>query len=246
MLECYKKAGFTPLQFINTIKKVYPEQKVCYTARLDPMARGIVPILIGDECKRMDSYTSLSKTYEVKIIIGFSTDSDDALGMLQSNLLKNEESKTELYLQLQSPMFLTDYKSYFDIEKEMHIEQKFHYYSTKALMSRSKHNYEDHYHNVKLLQSTLIDKGEMDFNVWVNECIQTIDTIDKTKNFRQKEIIEQWQNILYTENIKTLPYITLQLHVGSGFFIRQHIRDISEKIGIPLMCYDIHRISIDY
>ena len=41
-------------------------------------------------------------------------------------------------------------------------------------------------------------------------------------------------------------YITLQLHVGSGFFVRQYIRDISNIIGIPLMCYDIHRVSIDY
>ena len=45
---------------------------------------------------------------------------------------------------------------------------------------------------------------------------------------------------------KKLEYIKLQLHVGSGFFVRQHIRDISDKIGIPLMCYDINRISIDY
>jgi len=46
--------------------------------------------------------------------------------------------------------------------------------------------------------------------------------------------------------IKPIKYITLQLHVGSGFFVRQFIRDISDKIGIPLMCYDIHRTSIDY
>ena len=45
---------------------------------------------------------------------------------------------------------------------------------------------------------------------------------------------------------KSSNYITLQLHVGSGFFVRQFIRDISDKIGIPLMCYDINRTSIDY
>ena len=43
-----------------------------------------------------------------------------------------------------------------------------------------------------------------------------------------------------------LHYITLQLYVSSGFFIRQYIRGISEKIGIPLMCYDINRVNINY
>ncbi len=72
-----------------------------------------------------------------------------------------------------------------------------------------------------------------------------IDKVDKTKEFRQKEIIEQWK-LLKTKNIYTINYITLQLHVGSGFFVRQYIHDISVKLNIPLMCYDIHRVSIDY
>jgi len=50
MLEFYKEPGITPLTFINNIKKNYPNTKICYTARLDPMARGIVPVLFGEEC----------------------------------------------------------------------------------------------------------------------------------------------------------------------------------------------------
>ena len=146
------------------------------------------------------------------------------------------------------------YKSYFEIENDTHdsiINQKFHYYSTKSLSARSKNNYENFYHNVKLFSSHIIDRGELDFTEWVNECCYIIDKVDKTKNFRQKEIIEQWQSMLpdFTNKLekeKKIEYIKLKLHVGSGFFVRQHIRDISDKIGIPLMCYDINRISIDY
>ena len=70
MLEFYKESGIIPSEFINNIKKQYPDTKICYTARLDPLARGVIPVLFGEECKTMDKYTNLSKTYEVKIILG--------------------------------------------------------------------------------------------------------------------------------------------------------------------------------
>lgn len=244
MLEFYKDSGLTPLEFINNIKKQYPETKICYTARLDPMARGVVPILFGEECKNMYNYTNLSKTYEVKIIIGYKTDTDDAMGILENVIPENT-----LLNNITSSEFLSLYKSYFNIyndnDNEITINQKYHYFSTKSLASRSKNNSEAFYHNVKLFSSKIIESGEIDFTEWVNECCTIIDKVDKTKNFRQKEIIEQWQKMISNLS-KKIHYIKLQLHVGSGFFVRQYIRDISDKIGIQLMCYDIHRTSIDY
>ena len=241
MLEFYKEPGITPLEFINTIKKHYIDTKICYTARLDPMARGIIPVLFGDECKNMHLYTNLSKTYEVKVMIGYKTDSDDVLGILENSQNKNTITLDDIVL---------NYKSYFEVENEITITQKYHYFSTKALLARSKNKNntnEDYTHDVKLFSSKIIDSGELDFKEWIDECITIIEKVDKTKDFRQKEIIEQWKNIVKQETQNTkINYITLQLHVGSGFFVRQFIRDISDKIGIPLLCYDIHRTSISF
>ena len=268
MLEFYKEPGITPLEFINTIKKQYPDKKICYTARLDPMARGKIPVLFGDECKNMHNYTNLSKTYEVKVMIGLKTDSDDVLGILEENL--SNTSLDNLYNLYNNIILSNDliykYNYLFDRENEITINQKYHYFSTKELLYRSNNKDKnkdkntdtdtntdteniEHTHEVKLFSSKIIDSGYLDFRDWINDCISIIDKVDKTKNFRQKEIIEQWQNILNQEqdniNMK-INYITLQLHVGSGFFVRQFVRDISDAIGIPLLCYDIHRISIDY
>ena len=239
MIEYYKEPGITPLEFINTVKKEFPDKKICYTARLDPMARGLIPILFGEDCKLMNLYTCLSKTYEVKVIIGLATDTDDALGIITQNTLTISSNQTT------SHYILSNYKSIFEIETELTLNQKYHYYSTKTLLSRSKNNFDNHYHSVKLYHSTIINSGELEFNMWKNECINTIDKVDKTKDYRQNEIIKQW-NDLRKEVKEPLHYITLQLYVSSGFFIRQYIRDISEKIGIPLMCYDINRVNINY
>ena len=242
MIEFYKESGLTPLEFINNIKKQYPDKKICYTARLDPMARGVVPVLFGEECKQLHMYTKLSKIYEVKIIIGYKTDTDDVMGLIENALPDNK------LFDIKSSDFIEKYKSYFEIENEIIINQKFHYYSIKTLLARSKNNNEEYQHNVKLFSSKIIDSGELNFTDWVNKFCNIIDKVDKNKNFRQKKIIEQWQSLvtLISDHNKKIQYITLQLHVGSGFFVRQFIRDITDKIGIPLVCYDIHRISIDY
>ena len=262
MLEMYKESGITPLEFINTIKKQYPNKKICYTARLDPMARGKIPILFDDECKQMYLYTNLSKTYEVKIMIGYKTDSDDILGMFESDPDPDPDNNTNSKI-MSSNDIITKYRTFFEIENEINIIQKYHYFSTKALLSRNKHKDKEYdkdsdkdsdkdfnknseyFHNVKLFSSKIIDNGELNFDEWCNICIALIDKVDKTKNFRQKEIIKQWQSLL-NGKIKSIQYISLKLHVGSGFFVRQFIRDISDSIHIPLLCYDIHRISIDY
>jgi tRNA U55 pseudouridine synthase TruB len=245
MLEFYKEPGVTPLEFINTIKKQYPDKKICYTARLDPMARGKIPVLFGEECKDMHKYTNLSKTYEVKLMIGLKTDSDDVLGILEDNLPNTYLDNLDNYTML-SNYLIYKYKYFFNIENEISITQKYHYFSTKALLERNKGNFEDNTHSVTLFSSKIVDRGELDFREWINECISIIDKVDKTKDFRQKEIIEQWENIKNTNTNMKINYITLQLHVGSGFFVRQFIREISDALGIPLLCYDIHRTSIDY
>jgi tRNA U55 pseudouridine synthase TruB len=246
MIEFYKEPGITPLQFINNVKKQYPNKKICYTARLDPMARGRIPVLFGDECKNMHLYTNLSKTYEVKVMIGLKTDTDDVLGILEDNLIGSLDNTS-------ISMHLYKYKYFFEIENEITIEQKYHYFSTKLLLERSKGKdteNTEYSHSVKLFSSKIIDSGYLDFKEWIDGCISIIDKVDKTKNFRQKEIMEQWKKIKNTNtNTNTninINYITLKLHVGSGFFVRQFIRDISDVLGIPLMCYDINRISIDY
>ena len=107
----------------------------------------------------------------------------------------------------------------------------------------------DSKHTVKLYKSNVIKTGTMCIQTWIEDIISTINTIDKTKEFRQNDIIKQWSNISNMDCLEEInnkiQYIDLELTVSSGFFIRQYIRDLMEHSNIPLLCYDIHRISID-
>ena len=83
----YKEPGETMNQFIIKLQEKLNTKKLAYTARLDPMARGLVPVLINSECKNINNYLKTNKIYRVKIIKGIQTDSDDCLGIIQNNLL---------------------------------------------------------------------------------------------------------------------------------------------------------------
>lgn len=79
----YKKRGQTPLDCINEVKKSNPELlhlPLTYAGRLDPLAEGVLLILIGDECHKKDEYLSLPKEYEVTVLFGFATDTYDVMG----------------------------------------------------------------------------------------------------------------------------------------------------------------------
>ena len=68
MIEKFKKD--------NNISK-----KISFAGRLDPMAYGLMILLVGDECKKQDLYCGKDKIYEFNIIYGFETDSLDILGI---------------------------------------------------------------------------------------------------------------------------------------------------------------------
>lgn len=236
MILEFKKSGETMDTFIKNIKIKYNNVKIAYTARLDPMAQGIVPILFNEECKLMSAYLNKNKIYRVKIIEGLKTDTDDPLGLfinMKQTSLERDVNMDDNTLPIDNNEFNSNNVS---------LEQKYHYYSTKEINKRRRNILGQSTHSVYIYKCHIVSEGTYNSNDLACNIINTISNIDKTKNFRQKEIIEQWENI--KNNNVIYKYYELEINVSSGFFIRQFCQDISNKYNINLMCMDINRISI--
>jgi tRNA pseudouridine55 synthase len=54
--------------------------KVGHAGTLDPLATGLLIILVGDYCKKAQEYSKLDKTYEVELKLGDTSTTDDAEG----------------------------------------------------------------------------------------------------------------------------------------------------------------------
>jgi len=230
----YKDCGLTMKQFLNDINERYPDEKYTFTARLDPMACGLVPLIPKKEFKNIYSHYKYGKTYQVRVILGISTDSDDVLGKIE----KLDESYFD-------DIDLKSFECYFE-KKNITYNQKYHYFSSKRIYNRLKNKKDIEYtHPVTIYKSSILSKGKLYFSKWISQVIININKVDKEKDFRQTEIIEQWRIKNNCYDSKILNYIDLELKVSSGFYVRQFIRDISEKINIPMLAYKITRVSID-
>jgi len=88
-----KKRGETPLAALARAKEnldIPDSVPVSYAGRLDPMASGKLLVLLGEECKKQKSYTKLDKRYVVEVLLGFTSDTGDVLGMVSSVISKEK------------------------------------------------------------------------------------------------------------------------------------------------------------
>ena len=82
VLNFYKNAGMTSHDCVNKLRRIYKTKKVGHTGTLDPMATGVLPMLIGNAVKASEYIMSEKKTYVAGMRFGFLTDTEDTSGVV--------------------------------------------------------------------------------------------------------------------------------------------------------------------
>src|SRR5438270_4700958 len=75
-----KPAGFTSHDAVNRVRRLLGERSVGHLGTLDPLATGVLPLVIGRMTRLAQFYTGSEKAYEGSIRFGFATDTYDADG----------------------------------------------------------------------------------------------------------------------------------------------------------------------
>ncbi len=75
-----KPNGITSFSAVSKIKRAANEKRVGHTGTLDPMATGVLPILIGRATALSSLMLSADKKYIAKIKLGIKTDTEDITG----------------------------------------------------------------------------------------------------------------------------------------------------------------------
>ena len=79
-----KPYGITSHDVVNKIRRIYHTKKVGHTGTLDPMATGVLPVLVGNAVKASEFLVSDEKSYFAKMILGIETDTEDTSGKVLS------------------------------------------------------------------------------------------------------------------------------------------------------------------
>ena len=75
-----KPAGMTSHDVVNRVRRILRERSVGHLGTLDPMATGVLPLLVGRYTRLAQFFEKADKTYEGELRLGFSTDTYDATG----------------------------------------------------------------------------------------------------------------------------------------------------------------------
>jgi tRNA pseudouridine55 synthase len=75
-----KPTGLTSHDVVNRVRRILGEMSVGHLGTLDPMATGVLPLVIGNLTRLAQFYNSSEKSYEGLIRFGFATDTYDAEG----------------------------------------------------------------------------------------------------------------------------------------------------------------------
>src|SRR5437660_2647589 len=75
-----KPAGLTSHDVVNRVRRILGQRSVGHLGTLDPLATGVLPLVVGNLTRLAQFYTSSEKIYEGTIRFGFATNTYDAEG----------------------------------------------------------------------------------------------------------------------------------------------------------------------
>jgi tRNA pseudouridine55 synthase len=252
VINVYKKKGQTPLDCIKEIKKDNPELvhlPLTYAGRLDPLAEGVLLILIGDECQKKDEYLALSKEYELEILFGFETDTYDLMGRVEVEVqpltgfggCTSTDSNDNYFSEIKN--LLSQFIG--------RINQDYPPYSSRTVNGKPLFKWaREGKLNEIIIPSHQVYVSDIEFIK--EDYIFGFDLLSKIKNdigfvkgdFRQKEIINIWEDVLKNGLENKYKTITLRVSCGSGVYVRSLAHDLGKKIGISALALNIKRTKV--
>lgn len=80
ILNVYKPKGLTSHAVVSRVRKFYGVKRVGHAGTLDPMACGVLPVLVGSAASVQELVMEHDKTYKSGVLFGVTTDTGDVTG----------------------------------------------------------------------------------------------------------------------------------------------------------------------
>lgn len=242
MLNLYKPLGVTPLQLIEAFRRQHPEYETIslgYAGRLDPMAEGILVVLIGDENNKRKEYERLPKEYEFDVLLGIETDTYDTLGLVKQVNIPHKDFPLQSIQNL-LPSFVGEKEQPYPPYSSPRVNGKplFYWARENRLDEITIPTKKITIYSLEMISHKTITAQEL-----LTLAIDRTDLV--TGEFRQAETCMRWQKALENLPVATyFPVITICVSCSSGTYVRSLSHEIGEKLGIGALALKIVRTKV--
>jgi tRNA pseudouridine55 synthase len=246
MLILHKERGETPLERIDRFRLEnldYKDLKMTYAGRLDPLASGVLLILVGEECKNKEEYLGLDKEYVFEVLFGFETDTFDVLGRSGSEAPDGSLAPGRSL----APDLLSKIAKTF-VGK---IKQAYPPYSSKTVSGKALFQWarEDRLdeielpeHDVEVYSLDFLGTRFIEKEPLQKEILRDVAMVKG--DFRQDEISELWKENLAKSKENHFLIASFRVHCSSGTYIRSIASDMGKKLGCGAIAWSIERTRI--
>ena len=257
-----KLEGETPLESLENLRTkevIGSSVPMTYAGRLDPMAEGLLLILVGDECKKKQKYLGLDKEYEIEVLLGVGSDTGDILGIVKEGHSKESagfESGLEIISEDLIKLKISEL-----IGKRF---EKYPAFSSKPINGKpmfalakegglaEMDSNEIPQKEIEIYSIDFVDTKDIDRRGLVEV---STNRIKKVKgDFRQQEIMDSWSNIgdnlnkgeVGTKNVDITKFSIIKLTVkaSSGAYMRTLAQKLGESLGTKALAWRIRRTKI--
>ena len=247
VVSIYKPLGKSMGELVDSFRKeqgISTETPITYAGRLDPMAEGLVLLLVGDMVHKKDEYLGLSKEYEFECLFGFETDTYDILGLVSnSSTSQVDEFGCELEEVKKTAQGLVGKRT-----------QEYPAYSSKPVQGKPLFMWAREgkikeivipTHEIEIYSLDFLSSREVSGATLLKEIEEKISLVHG--DFRQVSILLTWQKKLAPLSEGSFSISTFRARVSTGVYIRTLVREMGNILGTSATTFHIVRKKIgDY
>lgn len=235
MLLLYKPMGPTAYQALCALRDEEPAiaaERLAFTGRLDPLAEGLLVVLVGEECREVAAHRGDDKTYALDALFGVSTDSFDSLGLVAET---RDVALDEGALRAVLPRWVGE------------VSQRCAPFSQARVGGRSLISLGHRGITVerpararRIAAITLDALTPLRLRDVAAEAESRVSLV--RGDFRQEAIASRWREAGRVDRALTLARLTVRCSTGT--FMRSLAHDLGEALGVPAMAWRILRTRV--
>ncbi len=230
ILPIWQPVGYSTHIIAKKVSDRY-KVKTSHTGTLDPMAKGVIIILLGDERLKKKEYAKWLKEYSFDIAFGISTDTYDGLGLIKDVVfLPSELSLKQFKLSLSE--VLSDFKGDYSQEvppfSAIKVKGKpMHWYARRKRLDGIKIPRR----KGKIYDIYLDGIKEVLLRDLVHSQVRKIKSV--TGDLRQELVISGWQEFLFGQSRRDLIKVArIGVKISKGMYVRSLSQDVCRVLEV--------------
>jgi tRNA pseudouridine55 synthase len=237
VFSLYKPVGVSPLDVIKKFKEKNPDfknKKIAYAGRLDPMAEGVVVVILGSNLKKFKEFLKLDKEYEAEIIFGISSDSFDILGFPERKKFScSEKEVADVFRKIKKDFYF--YPPIFSSYR----------FKGKPLFWWARQGREEEVelplkratiYSLKILDKMILEKKDLELAVF--EKLKKV-----CGDFRQEKIADSWKDFFEKEQESYLVF-KVKIKCSSGCYIRSIADIVGKELNSGAVLFSLKRTKV--